>query len=104
ALLSGLAALLSQQRQRHPQAPLFGDTRSISSLTPREAPRVYSTTELLDALNRLQRQSAHELAQRLHHPQRVDNLKEELYQQLEAGSPLPGQQKLSDQEADMIDL
>ncbi|MGH8355279.1 MAG: DUF1631 family protein, partial [Pseudomonas sp.] len=53
---------------------------------------------------RLQRQSAHELAQRLQHPQRVEGLKSDLQQQLEAHSSLPGQQKLADQEADIIDL
>ena len=42
-----------------------GDTRSIASFTPRNATRTYSASELLDALNRMQQQSANELAQRL---------------------------------------
>ncbi|MGH8353757.1 MAG: DUF1631 family protein, partial [Pseudomonas sp.] len=104
ALFSGLAALLGEHRQRDGDAPLLGGTRSIASFAPLGATRTYSAHELLDALNRLQRQSAHELAQRLQHPQRVEGLKSDLQQQLEAHSSLPGQQKLADQEADIIDL
>ena len=103
-LFSGLATLLSEHRQHDIDAPLLGGTRSIASFAPRDATRTYSASELLDALNRLQQQSAHDLTQRLHKPQAVEGLKADLQQQLESHSSLPGQQKLSDQEADVIDL
>lgn len=64
-LFSGLATLLSEHRQRDIDAPLLGGTRSISSFAPRDATRTYSANELLDALNRLQQQSANDLSQRL---------------------------------------
>lgn len=104
ALLQGLAALLGEHRQRDIDAPLLGGTRSIASHAPRNATSTYSASDLLDALNRMQRQSADELAQRLQRPQQVDELKTDLQRQLEAFSQRPGQQKLSDQEADVIDL
>ncbi|WP_274611303.1 DUF1631 family protein [Pseudomonas lalucatii] len=103
-LLSGLGALLGERRQRHRDAALPGGTRSIASFAPREASRTYSAHDLLDALNRLQRQSAADLAQRLHQPLAVEGLKGDLHQQLEAHSPQPGQHKLADQEADTVDL
>ncbi len=104
ALFSGLSSLLDEHRHSHPDAPLLGGTRSIVSFSPREASRTYSANELLAALNRMQQQSAHELAQRLHKPQAVEGLKADLQQQLEAHSSLPGDSKVSDQEADVIDL
>ncbi|EZH81623.1 hypothetical protein AU05_09555 [Ectopseudomonas composti] len=104
ALFSGLSSLLDEHRHSHPDAPLLGGTRSIVSFSPREASRTYSANELLAALNRMQQQSAHELAQRLHKPQAVEGLKTDLQQQLEAHSSLPGDSKVSDQEADVIDL
>ncbi|MFZ3205798.1 MAG: DUF1631 domain-containing protein [Pseudomonas sp.] len=104
ALLQGLAALLGEHRQRDIDAPLLGGTRSIASFAPRDATSTYSASDLLDALNRMQRQSANELAQRLHSPQQVEGLKADLQRQLEAFSQRPGQQKLSEQEADVIDL
>ena len=52
----------------------------------------------------MQRQSADELAQRLHQPLKVEGLKVVLQQQLAAHSPQPGQHKLADQEADIVDL
>ena len=103
-LFSGLATLLSEHRQHDIDAPLLGGTRSIASFAPRDATRTYSANELLDALNRLQQQSASDLSLRLHKPQAVEGLKADLQQQLESHSSLPGQQKLSDQEADVIDL
>lgn len=103
-LFSGLAALLSEYRQREGDAAMFGPTRSISSFAPRGATRTYSAGDLLEALNRLQEKSAKELAQRLQHPQPVEDLKADLQEQLETHSSLPGQQKLSEQEADVIDL
>ncbi|MDO9320863.1 MAG: DUF1631 domain-containing protein [Pseudomonas sp.] len=103
-LFSGLATLLGEHRQRDIDAPLFGGTRSIASFSPQGATRVYSASELLDALNRLQQQSANDLNHRLHQPQGVEGLKADLQQQLESYSSQPGEQKLSDQEADVIDL
>jgi len=103
-LLGNLATLLGEHRQRDLDAPLLGGTRSIASFTPREATSTYSASALLDALNRMQQQSANDLSQRLHRPQQVEGLKADLQQQLEAHSELPGQQKVSDQEADVIDL
>ncbi|HZX18384.1 MAG TPA: DUF1631 domain-containing protein [Pseudomonas sp.] len=103
-LLGSLATLLGEHRQRDIDAPLLGGTRSIASFTPREATSTYSASALLDALNRMQQQSANDLAQRLSRPQQVEGLKADLQQQLEAHSELPGQQKVSDQEADVIDL
>jgi hypothetical protein len=103
-LLGSLATLLSEHRQRDIDAPLLGGTRSIASFTPREATSTYSASALLDALNRMQQQSANDLSQRLSHPQQVEGLKADLQEQLEAHSQLPGQQKVSDQEADVIDL
>lgn len=103
-LFGGLSALLSERRERDLDAPLPGGARSIASFAPRTATSTYSANELLSALNRLQQQSAHSLAQRLHNPQPVEELKADLQQQLETHSALPGQQKLSDQEADVIDL
>ena len=104
ALLQGLAALLGEHRQRDIDAPLLGGTRSIASFAPRDATSTYSASDLLDALNRMQRQSADELAQRLDSPQRVEGLKADLQRQLEAFSQRPGKQKLSEEEADVIDL
>ena len=104
ALLQGLTALLGEHRQRDIDAPLLGGTRSIASHAPRNATSTYSASDLLGALDRMQRQSADELAQRLQRPQQVDDLKTDLQRQLEAFSQRPGQQKLSDQEADVIDL
>ncbi|NQD91750.1 DUF1631 domain-containing protein [Pseudomonas sp. CrR25] len=103
-LLNGLAALLGEHRQRDIHAPLLGGTRSIASLAPPAATRTYSAAELLEALNRMQRQSADDLAQRLNRPQQVGGLKADLQQQLEAHSRQPGEHKLADQEADIIDL
>lgn len=103
-LFGGLTALLSEHRERDLHAPLPGGARSIASFAPRTATSTYSANELLDALNRLQQQSANSLTQRLHNPQPVEELKADLQQQLETHSALPGQQKLSDQEADVIDL
>ncbi len=102
-LLSGLSNLLGEHRQRDLDAPL-GNTRSIASFSPRNASSTYSATELLDALNRMQRQSADDLAQRLLRPQQVESLKADLQQQLETHSQQPAQHKLSDQEADVVDL
>ncbi|GBL53603.1 MULTISPECIES: DUF1631 domain-containing protein [Pseudomonas] len=102
ALYGGLNALLAEHRRRGLEN--FGHSDSIARLTPRGATRTYSAGELLDALNRLQRISAQDLARRIRQPQAVQQFKEDLHQQLEAGSDRPGQNKLTDQEADVIDL
>ena len=104
ALFSGLSSLLGEQRQKNPEQPLLGGTRSIASFSPRNAKRTYSASELLEALNRMQQQSAQELAQRLHHPQPVEGLKVALQAQLAAHDKQAQQSKVSDQEADVIDL
>ncbi|MEO4047242.1 DUF1631 domain-containing protein [Pseudomonas sp. CAU 1711] len=103
-LFGGLTALLGEHRERNQDAPLLGGTPSIASLAPRTATSTYSAGELLEALNRLQQQSASTLSQRLQGPQPVEELKVNLQQQLETHSKLPGQQKLAEQEADVIDL
>jgi hypothetical protein len=103
-LLGGLAALLGEHRQQDLDAPLPGGTRSIASFAPRTATSTYSAGELLEALTRLQQQSASTLTQRLQGPQPVEEIKVNLQQQLESLSSLPGQQKLAEQEADVIDL
>lgn len=103
-LLGSLAALLGEHRQRDRNAPLLGGTRSIASFTPQQAPHTYSASELLDALNRMQQQSAQEFAQRRQQPQQVEGLKADLQQQLAAHSTQPEQHKVAEQEADVIDL
>ena len=104
ALFGGLAVLLAEHRRRGNKATLFGNTQSIVSFGPSSATTTYSANELLEALNRLQRESARELAQRLRQPQPVDALKADLQRQLEAGSAHPKNTRLTDQEADVIDL
>ena len=104
ALFSGLAVLLAEHRRRGNKATLFGNTQSIVSFGPSSASTTYSANELLEALNRLQRESAQELAQRLRRPQPVDALKADLQRQLVAGSAQPKSTRLTDQEADVIDL
>ncbi len=104
ALFSSLAALLGERRHYNVDAPLLGGTRSIASFAPSGATRTYAASDLLDALNRLQQQSALDFSQRLQRPQQVEDFKVDLQQQLETHSSEPGQQKLSDQEADVIDL
>lgn len=104
ALFGGLAVLLAEHRRRGNKATLFGNSQSIVSFGPSTATTTYSANELLEALNRLQRESAHELAQRLRQPQPVDALKADLQRQLEAGSAQPNNTRLTDQEADVIDL
>ncbi|GLK90711.1 DUF1631 domain-containing protein [Pseudomonas turukhanskensis] len=103
-LFSSLAALLGERRHYNVDAPLLGGTRSIASFAPQGATRTYAASDLLEALNRLQQQSALDFSQRLQRPQQVEDFKVDLQQQLETHSSLPGQQKLSDQEADVIDL
>ncbi|MGY4533766.1 hypothetical protein ACVW0Y_002899 [Pseudomonas sp. TE3786] len=104
ALFSSLAALLGERRHYNVDAPLLGGTRSIASFAPQGATRTYAANDLLEALNRLQQQSALDFSQRLQRPQQVEDFKVDLQQQLETHSSQPGQQKLSDQEADVIDL
>ncbi|WP_207888489.1 DUF1631 family protein, partial [Pseudomonas sp. 30_B] len=106
ALFGGLAVLLAELRRRGNKATLFGNSHSIVSFGPptEAATTTYSASELLEALNRLQRESAQELAQRMRQPQPVDALKADLQRELEAGAERPGTTRLTDQEADVIDL
>ncbi|AGI22836.1 hypothetical protein H681_04780 [Pseudomonas sp. ATCC 13867] len=106
ALFGGLAVLLAEHRRRGDKATLFGNSHSIASFGPSSdaATTTYSARELLEALNRLQRESAQELAQRLRQPQPVEALKADLQRQLEAGAAYPANTRLTDQEADVIDL
>ncbi len=99
-----LSSLLTEHRQHGGAIPLLGGSPSIASFSPQGASQTYSANDLLDALNRLQQESAHDITQRLQQPQRVESLKASLQQQLEAHSSKPGDQKLADQEADVIDL
>ncbi len=104
ALLSSLASLLGEYRKQDSQAPLLGGTRSISSFGPSDASSTYSAEDLLDALDRLQRLSTQDLSKRMRQPLQVEGLKSELQEQLDAHSLEPGQQKLAESEADIIDL
>ncbi|QRY81447.1 DUF1631 domain-containing protein [Pseudomonas sp. PDNC002] len=104
ALFGGLAVLLAEHRRRGDKATLFGNSHSIVSFGPSSATTTYSANELLEALNRLQRESARELAQRLRQPQPVDALKADLHRHLEASTAQPGNTRLTEQEADVIDL
>jgi hypothetical protein len=99
----GLSDLLNTHEQQASEAPLLGG-RSIASFAPRTATHTYPAGELQAALDRLQEQSADNLAQRLGQPQPVESFKVELHNQLEVRSRLPGQQKLSSEEADVVDL
>ncbi|SDT89778.1 Protein of unknown function [Pseudomonas pohangensis] len=103
-LYNDLSALLVENRQHGASMPLLGGTPSIASFAPTGATRTYSANELLEALNRLQAESAQDIKQRLHQPQKVESLKASLHQELDTHSSEPGKQKLSDQEADVIDL
>ena len=99
----GLSELLKTHRQQAPETTLPGGP-SIASFAPRHASGTYSASELQAALDHLQEQSADNLAQRLDQPQQVESFKINLHNQLELRSPLPGQQKLLGEEADVIDL
>ena len=99
-----LSALLVENRQHGANMPLLGGTPSIASFAPSGATRTYSANELLEALNRLQAESAQDIKQRLNQPQKVESLKASIQQELDTHSNEPGKQKLSDQEADVIDL
>lgn len=103
-LFSGLSSLLTEHRQRTPEAPLLGGSQSISSFAPAGATRTYSADQLLEALDRLQRQSAMELATRLQNPQKVTELKANLHSQLKTHTSRPDDHRLADREADVIDL
>lgn len=96
--------MLVENRQHGASMPLLGGTPSIASYSPSGATRTYSANELLEALNRLQAESAQDIKQRLQQPQKVESLKASLHQDLNTHSSEPGKQKLSDQEADVIDL
>lgn len=103
-LFQDISQLLTQQRAQNPQAPLLGGSPSINSFAPQGATHSYSANELLDALTRLQDRSGQDLQTRLKQAQKVDELKADLHQQLSSIGQLPGQQKLSEDQADVVDL
>ncbi|KAF1071851.1 MAG: hypothetical protein GAK45_00388 [Pseudomonas citronellolis] len=102
ALFDSLTALIAERRRRGQQH--FGESAAISSFEAPSAALTYSTEELLAALNRLQFLSAQELALRLRSAQPVDKVKSDLHEQLLAHSLRPGEHKLSELAADVIDL
>ena len=103
-LFSGVSQLLHLRHAQLGSELLPGGQPSMASLAPHSATETYSADELLAALDRLQRQSAAELGQRLQQPQPTASLKRELQEQLAAFSQAPEQHKLAEQEADVIDL
>lgn len=103
-LLNSLAGLLTAHRRNDRDAPLLGTTHSITHFDPTGATRSYSAGELLDALNRMQQLSAQDIAKRLQAPQPVEALKADLHQQLADYSAQPEQHKLTEQQANVIDL
>ncbi|MCJ8169879.1 DUF1631 domain-containing protein [Atopomonas sediminilitoris] len=103
-LLSNLTSLIQTQRQQAPQAPIYGQTRSISAYSPSDAQESFSLGELFGALDRMQQENARELPQNILTPQKVAPLKESLHQDLQKHSAKPGKVKVSDDEADVIDL
>ncbi|CAE6943621.1 Thymidine phosphorylase [Pseudomonas marincola] len=103
-LLSSLAGLMTEHRRSHRDDPLLGGTHSIAHFAPTGATRSYSAGELLDALNRMQQLTAQDIAKRLMAPQPVEALKADLHQQLSSYSDEPEQHKLTEQQANVIDL
>ncbi|WP_313518907.1 DUF1631 domain-containing protein [Pseudomonas sp.] len=102
-LFDGLTQLFIEFRKRE-GLTLLGGKRSVASYAPPTATRTFEANDLLDALNQLQRQAAEDFARRMQQPQQVDGLKAELHRQLDSHSATPGQRRISDQEADVIDL
>ncbi|TRX76148.1 DUF1631 domain-containing protein [Pseudomonas mangiferae] len=103
SFLESLAELLEECRQDS-GACLPGHAPSIASLTPASASGTYSPTELLDVLNRLQRDAAREMPPSLQQPQRVEGFKQTLHQRLEQTGPTPRTRSLAPRDADVIDL
>ena len=103
-LLEGLHSLLADYRREYATLSMLGNSPSMDSFAPAGAGRTYDAAQLLDALDRMQRQSAAELAQRLQQPQQVAGFKADLQRQLAEHCALPEQHRLGSQETDVIDL
>lgn len=103
-MLSNLTSLIQTQRSQAPQAPIYGETRSISAYSPSDAHESFSIGELFSALDRLQQSSARELPQTIHTAQKVAPVKQSLHEDLQQHSDKPGKVKVGDAEADVIDL
>lgn len=102
-LFDGLTQLFIALR-KHDGTALIGGRRSIASYGPPTATRTYEARDLLEALNRLQKQAAEDFARRMQRPQRVDGVKADLHRQLESQGAAADPRRISDQEADVIDL
>jgi hypothetical protein len=102
-LFDGLTQLFLEFRKRE-GLTLLGGRRSIAGYAPPTATRTFDAHELLEALDRLQKQAADDFARRMKRAQRVDGLKADLQRQLESHSSAPGERRISDREADVIDL
>lgn len=102
--LDSLNALLEAYRRQQPSPFLLGGTPSMASFGPASAKRTYSASALLEALDRMQRQSAEELAQRMQKPQQVARLKADLHQQLTELCDEPQPHKLEAGATDVVDL
>ncbi len=103
-LLDHLASLLAQCRQQDRDIVLPGHAHSIARLTPAHAASTYSQAELLDTLDRLQRDAARELSPRLDQPQPVDGFKRSLGEHLERDTDTDRPRGLENRQADVIDL
>lgn len=103
-MLSNLTSLIQTQRSQAPQAPIYGETRSISAYSPSYAQESFSIGELFSALDRLQESSARELPHNIHTAQKVAPVKQSLHEDLQQHSGKPGKVKVGDAEADVIDL
>ena len=102
-LFDGLTQLFIALRKRE-GTTLLGGRRSIASYAPPTATRTFEARELLEALNQLQKQAAEDFARRMQRPQQVDGVKADLHRQLESRGAAADPRRISDQEADVIDL
>lgn len=99
-LLANLTQLLARQRSLDADQSLFGGSPSITRTEPAQARQQYDSHELLAALTDLQLRAAHDLQQ----PLSVARLKSDLQVQLQTLGHAPGQHRLSQADADVIDL
>ncbi len=102
-LFDGLTQLFIALRKRE-GTTLLGGRRSIVSYAPPTATRTFEARDLLEALNQLQKQAAEDFARRMQRPQQVDGVKADLHRQLESRGAAADPRRISDQEADVIDL
>ncbi|WP_437882482.1 DUF1631 domain-containing protein [Pseudomonas sp. LRF_L74] len=101
-LLDSLTILLNEHRQRQAGSALLGGTPSITHYVP-HAESTYSRSELFEALDHLQRQSAREFSRLVQQPKAVGAFKADLQQQLSVESSNKPK-ALANVEADVIDL